>query len=234
MKVPILTAQQMQNIASVHGHSLLHIPHLNNTSIEDACNIAVDLGSTIGSLSMRESNQGITLVQPSLMSGTFSSKIGHAPLHTDSSYRTDPEHWILLICVRPAIIGGETILVDTSDLRIKLKQKPDYFELLSSPLWSFIGPSIFGHPAVHQVPVITPTMVRWRPDCTQPSSPFNNTKNSKLYDVLQWFNDIVLECHTHKLSLCTGDALLINNWSMLHGRNYFDDLDRLLLRARIW
>jgi alpha-ketoglutarate-dependent taurine dioxygenase len=229
-----LRARQAFEKASIDGYSLFQVSFPNSNCIEEASKIILDLGSAIGNLSMRESTEGVTLIRPNPLSGTFSSRIGHAPLHTDSSYRLNPERWVLLVCLHPSAIGGETILVSAKEIHTKLEQKPDYLRLLSSPLWSFVGPSIFGQPAVHYTPVISTSMIRWRPDCTSPSIKSHDVGNSKLFDVLNWFNELVLSCQTYVLKLNSGDAILINNWSMLHGRNYFDDPDRLLVRSRIW
>lgn len=136
-------------------------------------------------------------------------------LHTDCSDLTYVPEIVLLYCVKNCSIGGETLLLDTnqilpnipSSLLDKLSQK-FFFRDKQFPIYDAQQKSIRYNRLLLEM------------------SPNESTD---LFEEL----DEILEPHSFKLKLNTGECILINNHRLLHGRTEYVDADRLLKRVRI-
>ncbi|MGZ3416731.1 MAG: TauD/TfdA family dioxygenase [Polyangiales bacterium] len=141
---------------------------------------------------------------------SFASRTGDAPLHTDSQlFHGAPPDLQILACVRPAEVGGDTLLLDSRrvieracDLDV-LFRLPRTFRFVFGDLVattiSAVGDAlIFTHPPRSEDPIALdlrdPTCVR----------------------------------------LEAGDVIVVDNHRMLHGRTPFDDPRRELQRLLVW
>jgi len=156
---------------------------------------------------------------------TFSMRGGEARLHTDAAYRADPENRFALFCVRPAGDGGLSRLLDA---RAAMADVPGAtLELLRRPVWRWTPPSTFGgEPDVARAVATRDGRIRWRVD--------NLDVDARLNAVAAEF-DRYLDGHplVAQLPLATDSVLVCDNERVLHGRTWFADRRRLLLRVRL-
>ncbi|MEM7287236.1 MAG: TauD/TfdA family dioxygenase [Actinomycetota bacterium] len=169
--------------------------------------------------------------------------------HTDATYMTDAPGTQLFCCVERSGTGGESILVDgfaaAEDLR---RDAPEHFETLTT----VVVPARYVEPGVHlraERPAI-----RLGPDGTIRQVSFNNydrapfwlpePRMSAFYEAYAALHDLITdESRWFVLRLEPGDAVLFDNWRVLHGRNgytgsrafhgCYHDRDEILSRRRV-
>jgi alpha-ketoglutarate-dependent taurine dioxygenase len=175
---------------------------------------------------------------------TISERTGAASLHTDSSYREQPERYVALLAVRPAIDGGTTTIVDSQSLFERLladRLGRICVELLRSLAYPFRVPTVFtkerneAQPECIQYPIISHTpFVRFRHDAVETG--FGCEPSLATRDAL-WAVDRFCRALKHvdpqRVRLRDKDLLILDNHRILHGRTSFRDRDRLLLRIRM-
>lgn len=158
-------------------------------------------------------------------SDTFSVRDGEAQFHTDAAYRADPEQRFALFCVRPAEDGGSSRLLRTCDAMSGLPRK--MLSLLRRPIWRWVPPATFGGPSDVARRVWTRDgRIRWRVD--------NLNVSANLRTVGQEFAEY-LESHSRVAEhrLVTDSVLVCDNERLLHGRTWFSDPRRMVLRVRL-
>jgi alpha-ketoglutarate-dependent taurine dioxygenase len=179
---------------------------------------------------------------------TFSEAAGEAPFHTDNSWVREPEQYFSLLVIRPADVGGESLLCPVRDLLRDFARTPEgpaAIRTLSERLFPFAMPVVFRSateeaarvpPVITSPVVLTSSTLRYRHDvlvagfqarpdlATAQSVHAVEVFNEFLTGVRQRFPTVRLE---------RGDLLLANNYTLLHARTDFTDPNRLLLRARI-
>jgi alpha-ketoglutarate-dependent taurine dioxygenase len=179
---------------------------------------------------------------------TFSEAGGEAPFHTDNSWVREPEHYFALLVVRPADIGGESLLCPVPELLRDFARTPEgpaVLRTLRQRLFPFAMPVVFrseAEGATRVTPVITSPVVlsrstiRYRYDVLKAGFQVRpDLATAESVHAVEVFNEFVTGLRDRYPSnrLESGDLLLANNWTLLHARTDFTDPRRLLLRARI-
>jgi alpha-ketoglutarate-dependent taurine dioxygenase len=179
---------------------------------------------------------------------TFSEAAGEAPFHTDNSWVREPEHYFALLVIRPADVGGESLLCPVPELLRDFAQTrdgPAVIRILRERLFPFAMPVVFrseAEGATRVTPVIASPVVlsrstlRYRYDVLQAGFRVRpDLATAESVHAVEVFNQFVtgLRDRYPSTRLESGDLLLANNHTLLHARTDFTDPRRLLLRARI-
>ncbi|MBL8945669.1 MAG: TauD/TfdA family dioxygenase [Myxococcales bacterium] len=162
-------------------------------------------------------------IRPIAQGRSFAASSGPAPLHTDSQlWRGRPAELQLTCCLRPAERDGESVLVDGFALadRLAAACPADLARLLDEPRCL---PFVFGH-------AFGPTLARRgdRHVFTHPARPHPGDRVAPIVA------RALAEVPQRIVRLEGGQALLVDNHRMLHGRRAFDDPHRELLRVLAW
>lgn len=158
---------------------------------------------------------------------------GPADLHTDSTYHEHPEPFVLLYVERPAPHGGESLILHVDDLRADLAgggAGDDTEGLLRAPVWRWKRPAEFGGGPTSGHAVLDGSEIRWRSD--------NLVMDGRCERQSRAASRLASAASTSRavrvLRLERGDALLLDNRSVLHGRRSFVGSARELYRIRFW
>jgi gamma-butyrobetaine dioxygenase len=154
---------------------------------------------------------------------TFASTSGDTPLHADSQlYLGRPADLQVLCCVRPAARGGESTLLDTWRLLAPEggRASVDLREL-TRVVRRF--PFVSG-------PIEGPTLARFDDRVAFVHTPRNLPGDPLAERVKGLLAGGSIERHR----LGAGEALVVHNHRVLHGRASFDDTSRELVRLLIW
>lgn len=188
-----------------------------------------------GLLSRRDGGVGAWLVKPRKSQGTYSEVAGPAGFHTDSQYHFDPERLFVLACVTPAEEGGDNLLIDVEDARaIALETLGEAgLNRLSQNVWRWSVPEVF---QVDSVPAVSPPSpifhpdgsIRWRIDNLVCETVADRDLAERFEAALQ------ASSRFQTVRLLQGDVLLCDNRHALHARTDFDDMNRVLYRARLF
>ncbi len=158
---------------------------------------------------------------------SFASSDVFTPLHTDSQpYLGAPPSAQVMICVRPAARGGETILADGWAIaRRALTNDAD------------LARRIFDEPrriAFYFGDVVGPTIARWRDHVAFTHAPIA-TRGDELGPRVRALVDTA---PLIEMKLEVGDVLVVDNHRMLHGRRAFADRagepPREFVRLLVW
>ncbi|MEB3274391.1 MAG: TauD/TfdA family dioxygenase [Prochlorothrix sp.] len=173
---------------------------------------------------------------------TFSEHNEAAPLHTDSQYRAQPEHFVAMWTIQPAQCGGgASDLLDFWQVCQDLEETSSgqaLLESLQSNHFPIGVPSIFREPGDRgyiEAPILGGAVpFRYRYDTMQAGLERAEVANeTELSQILDRLNEIVHSSpHRQILHLEVGDVLVVDNHRFLHGRTAFSDPDRHLLRIR--
>ena len=162
-------------------------------------------------------------IRPVPNARSFAASTGAAPLHTDSQlWRGRPAKLQLTACLRPSEEGGESVLVDGFAVaeRLRCESPALYRELLQRPrCMRFVFGSVFGA-----------TLAR-RAD----RYVFTHTPRPEPGDEVARSLEAALAAQTPSVvRIGRGQAMLVDNHRMLHGRRSFCDPERELLRVLAW
>ncbi|MCW2651248.1 MAG: hypothetical protein JWR32_2224 [Mycobacterium sp.] len=186
-----------------------------------------------GRPSSRDGGSAVWCVRPRGSTGKFSMSTGPADLHTDSTYHDRPEPFVLLYVVRPAAQGGESLVLHIDDLQTDLgdfQAAADTEALLRAPIWRWKRPEAFGGGQTSGHAVLDGSGVRWRGDNLVLDGAGDRQSRAALLLASVAGNSGAVRV----LRLDRGDALLIDNRCVLHGRRGFVDRARELYRIRFW
>jgi hypothetical protein len=145
-----------------------------------------------------------------------------AHFHTDGA-EPYPPHLQILICVRPAKVGGQGAFVDTWPLLRKIERKDD---AMFKELFELDRPMRF------RMGITTTrrtfnweggTVVCWHPPLPTPGDPLGHTWHRMLYKELQYV-----------YRATSGDISIINNHRVLHARTAFEGNEREMRRILVW
>ncbi|KAI8461592.1 hypothetical protein BY996DRAFT_4377245 [Phakopsora pachyrhizi] len=159
--------------------------------------------------------------------------------HTDTTYFSDPAGLQLFHLLSPPTshTGGKSLLVDGFSVAAKLKEeRPEAYNILSTlPVESHAsgGEEVAFRPLIPQ-PVLSHhprtgalTIIRWNPDDRKPIK-------GKPEEVKQWYEAInawerILKSQEMELwmQMKMGQALIFDNYRVLHGRSSFTGERRL-------
>jgi alpha-ketoglutarate-dependent taurine dioxygenase len=162
--------------------------------------------------------------------------------HTDGfAYGDGYPDYIFLLCVRPAIGGGESLAIDTYAILDALRASPDgadraLYDFLTTEaieqtepdFRSSLAPAIIDNGRGRRMSRWTPIQ---RPDASLP--PEEVARQAAL--LARW-TSITYEASVRapKFALRPGETLCLDNYRMLHGRTGFDDTERTLWRIWAW
>ncbi|QKJ32868.1 TauD/TfdA family dioxygenase [Mucilaginibacter mali] len=180
-----------------------------------------------------ESNSSLT---------TFSEHNEEAFLHTDSQYSKRPEDIFGLLCLRSARCGGgKSLLLSLKSVLNDMKQTTEglnYIKILMSEKFRFITPSVFNDGvntdyAEHYI--LSNHGIRFRADTIEKAfALYPDYYSAPLVDAYRFIkNKIQNSKAIIEYNLEDEDLILINNSTMLHGRESFYDMLRHLLRIRM-
>jgi hypothetical protein len=153
---------------------------------------------------------------------SFASTSGFTPLHTDSqSRRGVPPRWQVMLCVRPAAQGGETLLVDTWALLERLEvDDPALQQALLTHHRRL--PFVFGDVEGPTVALRGGGVV-----FTCSPKPVGDEVEQRL---APWIE----RAPVIELRVGADEVLVVDNHRMLHGRRAFADPQRSFLRLLVW
>lgn len=210
----------------VHGFAV--------TRLEFACSAdLLAFAHVTGRPSSRDGGTAVWCVRPRGSTGKFSMRSGPGDLHTDSTYHDRPEPFVLLYVERPAAQGGESLVLHVDDLRTDLddfQAAEDTEALLRAAIWRWKRPQEFGggHTSGHAV--LDGRGIRWRWD----NLVMDGASDGQFRAASLLASVAINSRAVRTLRLDHGDALLIDNRCVLHGRRGFDDRARQLYRIRFW
>jgi alpha-ketoglutarate-dependent taurine dioxygenase len=218
--------QETQQALSTHGWAvLMEAGFTDGSSIDYA---AVErIACWFGAPSSRDGGKAIWPVAATTdrPEATFSIRSGEARLHTDAAYRADPENLFALFCVRPARDGGLSRLLAADRALDGLE--PEVLTILRQPVWRWTPPDTFGGKQdVARAVIRKDGQIRWRLDNLDVATDLRAVADG----VDAHFDGHPLVVH---LPLATDSVLFCDNERALHGRTWFTDPQRLLLRVRL-
>jgi alpha-ketoglutarate-dependent taurine dioxygenase len=179
---------------------------------------------------------------------TFSEAAGEAPFHTDNSWVREPEQYFALLVIRPADVGGESLLCPVRELLqdfARTPKGPAAIRTLREQQFPFAMPVVFrseAEGAARVTPVVTSPVVlsrstlRYRHDVLKAGFQVRpDLATAERVHAVEVFNEFLTGVRRNAPStrLERGDLLIANNCTVLHARTDFTDPNRLLLRARI-
>ena len=162
--------------------------------------------------------------------------------HTDGfAYGDAYPDYIFLLCVRAAMSGGESFVVDTYAMLDALRESPNdddraFHAFLTTVPVEQTEPDF--QPSI--APVVLDNghgrrMSRWtpvqRPDATLP--PEEAARHAAFLD--RWKTMTYdASLRAPRFTLQPGETICLDNYRMLHGRTGFDDTERTLWRIWAW
>lgn len=177
---------------------------------------------------------------------TFSEHNGHAELHTDTQYYSEPEEYFLLYVIQAAQCGGgKSILCSGQEVKERLIETSpgrEAFEILSTFKFPFRIPTTFtqaGNVGVIETTQATifddKPFIRFRHDTIEKG--FQCRPDLDVPEA-RYALEVLLDVLKNKMKVVEyfmpNDALLIcNNHTALHGRTSYQDTQRHLIRVRM-
>ncbi|WP_328952919.1 TauD/TfdA family dioxygenase [Kitasatospora purpeofusca] len=151
---------------------------------------------------------------------------GDLELHTECAQLPRPPRLMVLACVRAAEDGGESLVVDGKAVLAELAaSRPAALEALSAPRAAYFGGS-----DGQFAPVLEHLRGgQWRLRLRQDELARFSPEAQAHFPALRR----AVEHHTSRMRLACGQALVLDNHRVLHGRTRFTG-ERLLLRALGW
>lgn len=166
---------------------------------------------------------GITSIRPHLphpTPGNLGFGSGPLAVHTDGAQHAQPAGMLIMSCAKPAVTGGETVVVDMAAVHDTLAAvAPTLLTRLYRPECRFGGKAAVWRPVFCRTG--TRVSARWRDDALAAFSP-------DIAPHLPLLREIINR-HRITVPLAYGQAVILSNTRFLHGRNAFDG-DRLMLR----
>jgi gamma-butyrobetaine dioxygenase len=160
------------------------------------------------------------------------------PAHTDGfAYGDSYPDQILLLCSQSSPSGGESFLVDCEAVADDLAETPEgarLLELLESvPVdQTEEGMRRAVSPVVEKT-VAGRRMYRRFP-FQRPSADTTDADRDAWIVRSWWLACLAASADAPRFKLLAGDALVLDNYRMLHGREPYDDADRLMWRVWVW
>ena len=160
------------------------------------------------------------------------------PSHTDGfSYGDRYPDYFVLLCGQSSPVGGESFLVDGYDVVERLgttKEGSELVERMQSTPVDQTEPDM--HRSVSPILGYTPggrMMLRLFPFQRPSDESTDTAADQQMIDA--WREAIVSEAAAApRFKLAPGEAAIIDNYRMMHGREAYSDLDRLMWRVWVW
>lgn len=233
----------------VDAHGFLILQNVEGSSdVERSSLFLAQLCSLIGTLVTHNpgKNDFVWEIKSQLSTSalkTFSEHNQHAPLHTDSQYRNQPERYIALMTLRQANCGGGyTELVDFRKILQELKCTylgSRVIEFIRNESFSIAIPSVFQETSkvafVKAKLVSESPLIRYRYDTLKAGlSLIQNSRVAAFQENLDLLDNFIQSSpHRFRFLSLPNEITLLDNHRFLHGRSSFTDLNRLLLRTRM-
>jgi alpha-ketoglutarate-dependent taurine dioxygenase len=162
--------------------------------------------------------------------------------HTDGfAYGDKYPDFIFLLCVRPAVAGGESFVVDTQRIVAALRASGDADDAAFAD-FLYTVPIEQTEPGF--VPSVAPTigangrgrrMARWTP-VQRPDARVTVAEQQRQQAWIERWRAITYSASlaAPRFVLQAGEAICLDNYRVLHGRTGFDDLERSLWRIWAW
>lgn len=193
----------------------------DSLGIEKLASIGGQLALQLGSASIPE----LSTIGPHMYEmQKYLANTGKAMgLHTDNVYLKEPCNYVLMACVEPAERGGDTLLCDARKV-IPLIVEADY-KSLGAKIWQWKQPIRYGRGTTEPFRVLSGNAIRWWRYGLMNQEP-------ELVALADSFDEIL---HSHNavetIALKEGQAILLDNSRILHGRTTFLG-KREMLRVR--
>ena len=163
-------------------------------------------------------------------------------LHTENARPPHPPRLIALLCIRPAVLGGQSLLASGPAVRERIaRDRPEHLPALERPIpfgrrredWSD-GIEYDEQPVFSPGAPFTLRYSRYWTDLaveqSELSLPPETAAAIDAVDELLAGTDIPVE-----FALAAGDALIVDNHVVMHGRREFEDDPAARRRlARVW
>ena len=150
--------------------------------------------------------------------------------HTDGTFLPRPYDMLILQCVLPDEIGGETILVAIDDIIAKLSSHQIYsLREAAFPFGGLIAPVLSG-------PLSGQDIRYYRGQIDHSYEKGIARPQRGAVETLEFLDQILRDPGAQfQFKLAAGDVLIVNNKKTLHGRTGLpEDSERLLFRSRIF
>lgn len=172
--------------------------------------------------------------------GTYSENSETAELHTDSSYKKQPEKFIAIYVNRKANDGGgESTYLDIRKVLKKMENSKiglSCLTILKNQMFPSIVPTVYHkmNPVIFAPILNKNPFLRFRYDTTMYGFERKvKSKSEEKIAALNYFKTQIDKSNFAKhISLENGTVMLLNNHFMLHGRTKFFDKSRMLYRIR--
>lgn len=231
------------------GAVVLRNTEITGTDVEVAQLQAISLAGVFGAPTKTDRRDGqiawpIHYDPDTKLTRTFSQALGEAAFHTDTQYYQNPEKYFGLFCIVADEFGkGTSQLIDGNsaieafegEYGLPLRQE------LERP-YPFRVPSVFTEHAsdceieITWAPIFSlpEKTIRYRKDTIMRALECSGvTISTGQEEALTKFDDLLVQLPTTDYHLLPGDAILVNNHTMLHARTAFDNPDRFLYRVRM-
>jgi alpha-ketoglutarate-dependent taurine dioxygenase len=141
--------------------------------------------------------------KPSSLSKQFG--LGSFPLHTDCAHWTRPPRYVILASLEDDKTRSPTILLDSKRMKLSVQERQDIADglfLAANGRRSFFC-SIFDDQN---------HFIRFDPGCMRPH-------NESAIHAMQAYSTDRHTDYLHEIYWSAGQAIVIDNWRLLHGRN---------------
>ena len=177
------------------------------------------------------------------MRRTFSQDLGEAAFHTDTQYFAEPEDYFGLFCIKADTDGkGTSQLLNVGDILAKLvaNHGQAILEPLTKP-FPFRVPSVFtvsGQDSDIEItwaPILNEegSAIRYRRDTISAAlTVLGDVVEPAQLKALAALEEVLSELKPVSHHLRPGEALLVNNTTLVHARTAFEDPSRFLYRVR--
>jgi alpha-ketoglutarate-dependent taurine dioxygenase len=152
------------------------------------------------------------------------------PLHTDYAYYESSEapDWLMLYCIKPSELGGQTHLLSTKTLESILKKyNPELLEKIKiNVTWRYNGND---GDKTHQKPIYDGKFINW--NYWQIKGELNDPSVMKVrQEFFEFLEKVIVDGNIYDFSKTwnTGDCVIFNDHLTLHGRDAFLGNERWL------
>ena len=161
--------------------------------------------------------------------------------HTDGFAYGDlcPDHF-LLACDRSSVVGGESLLLDGYAILERLAASPTTAWLADALPVTIIDQTEPGmRPSLSPIVQTTPSgrrLLRRTSDQYPAPGSDDPERDAEMIRLWKLAIDIASDAVTaaERPKLAPGEAIVVDNYRMFHGREAYDDLNRLMWRVWIW
>ena len=204
--------------------------HIHNVPDTDYIKLYEDIAETLGNISLCHSvNDKSTQfsksrdIRPNPELYHYFASVTRQPLHTDYAYYESSEapDWLMLYCLEPSELGGQTHLLSTKTLEHILKKyNPDLLEKIKIDIqWKYNGND---GDKIHTKPLYDGKFINW--NYWQIKEEFNSKEVMEVREELfNFLENTIVDGSIYDFSKKwnKGDCIIFNDHLTLHGRDAF-------------